>query len=322
VLVNEEDPLKARLVNDTVEGLLAAVNRRLSRALNRENLGYLKLLINGGNVGFVGLNFNILGLRKTEQIMEGVRRKLPRGSPERRQLNRVIRFARLGQQSSDFTNRALTSASEPIGLQKKVLNGARVPLTTFAAAISVAISLMFVTVLLAAAALALEREENTFGRLVRGPVTRMGLLAEKIALAGACAVVVTLVMLVALGQFITLEWDRFPLWLLALVAGALAFAALGTAVGGVAREVSAASLLSFALLLPVAFLALVPSGVVSAAMYDFTRIVSALFPFKASLDAMNAALYGSGDLWLPLLHLAALSVAFAFAARLALRRFT
>ena len=56
---------------------------------------------------------------------------------------------------------------------------------------------------------------------------------------------------------------------------------MGTAIGGLAREVSVASLLAFALLLPVAFLALVPSGVVSAALYDFTRVVSALFPVQA-----------------------------------------
>ena len=57
------------------------------------------------------------------------------------------------------------------------------PLTTFAAAVAVALSLMFVAVLLAAGSLALERSENTFERLVRGPLTRTGLLAEKIVLA-------------------------------------------------------------------------------------------------------------------------------------------
>ena len=36
--------------------------------------------------------------------------------------------------------------------------------------------------------LALEREENAFGRLVRGLVSRTGLLVEKIGLAGAVRV--------------------------------------------------------------------------------------------------------------------------------------
>ena len=43
-----------------------------------------------------------------------------------------------------------------------------------------------------------------------------------------------------------------------------------------------------------------------AALYDVIRVVSALFPFKPTLDAMDAALNDSGGLAGPLLHLAAL----------------
>jgi hypothetical protein len=38
VLVNEEDPLKGRLVDDTISSLLAEANQRLSRAFTRVNL--------------------------------------------------------------------------------------------------------------------------------------------------------------------------------------------------------------------------------------------------------------------------------------------
>jgi ABC-2 type transport system permease protein len=175
--------------------------------------------------------------------------------------------------------------------------------------------------MLAAGSLAIERSENTFQRVVRGRVTSTGLLAEKMVLAIVCSVAVTFVMLLGLGLFIPLEWGRIALWLLALGAGALAFAALGTAIGGLAREVAAASLLAFALLVPMAFLALVPSGVVSEGLYDVSRFVSALFPFRPTIDAMSAALYGDKGLAGPLLHLAALALAFALASRLALRRF-
>ena len=58
-----------------------------------------------------------------------------------------------------------------------------------------------------------------------------------------------------------LDWGRFPLWVLALAAGALAFGAIGVAIGALAREVRAASLLAFLLSLPIAFLALVPGRV-------------------------------------------------------------
>ena len=73
--------------------------------------------------------------------------------------------------------------------------------------------------------------------------------------------------------------------------------------------------------LPIAFLALVPSGAVSAALYDVIRAISALFPFKPTLDAMDAALNDAGDMAGPLAHLAALTLVYGALARLALRRF-
>ena len=185
------------------------------------------------------------------------------------------------------------------------------PLTTFAASVAVAISLMLITVLLSSASLALERDENTFGRLVRGPITVSGLLIEKIVLAVCCAFVVGLLMLFGMSLFVSLEWARFAAWLIALAIAALAFAAFGATIGALAREVSTASLLAFTLLLPIAFLALVPSGVIASGLYDLTRVISALFPFKATVNAMNSALYGNGTLWQPLAHLLALAVAWA-----------
>jgi hypothetical protein len=49
--------------------------------------------------------------------------------------------------------------------------------------------------------------------------------------------------------------------------------------------------------------------------------VSAVFPFKPALDALDAALNDAGDLGPPLLHLAALTAAFGALGRLALQRF-
>ena len=48
--------------------------------------------------------------------------------------------------------------------------------------------------------------------------------------------------------------------------------------------------------------------------------VSALFPFKPALEALDAAI-GGGALGGPLLHLLALTLAFSALARLSLRRF-
>jgi ABC-2 type transport system permease protein len=102
--------------------------------------------------------------------------------------------------------------------------------------------------------------------------------------------------------------------------GGFAFAALGVAIGTLARDVSMASLIVFALLLPVVFLALVPSGVVSAWLYDLARTISAVFPFKPALRALDSALYGEGGIVWPLLHLAALGAGFGLVSRLLVGR--
>ena len=73
--------------------------------------------------------------------------------------------------------------------------------------------------------------------------------------------------------------------------------------------------------LPIAFLSLVPSGTVSAGVFDVIRWSRALFPFDPALDAMTGALDSAGpSVGLPLLHLAC-SARLRALARLALRRF-
>jgi ABC-2 type transport system permease protein len=181
---------------------------------------------------------------------------------------------------------------------------------------------MLITVLLSAGMLALEREEHAFGRLVRGLVSRSTLIAEKILLAALAAAAVVTLMVVLAAAFLDLPFSRAPLWVLGLVAGGAAFAALGVAIGSLAREVRAASLLGLLLSLPMAFLALVPNGAVSGGLHSVLSTVSAIFPFKPALQAMGAALNDSQPgIGLPLLHLVVLTLAFGLVARLALRRF-
>jgi len=321
VFYNAEDPVKAQFVQNTIKSQVADANAALTRKFTEVALDYLKLIVTGGNLSFLGRDFSVLGLQKSQQILEQVQRDLPRGSPERAQLDQVIRFAGIAQDNLDLSDDVLASVGTPIRVKSTVVNGGSTPLSSFAVAIAVTISLMFVTLLLASGTLALEREENVFRRLVRGLVSRTGLLVEKIGLAALCSVLLALVMLAGLALFVELSWDRFPLWLAALGAGALGFGAMGVAIGAITREVRAASLLAFMISLPIAFLALVPSGSVSAGLFDVIRVISALFPFKPTLNALNAALNDSGEIGVPLLHLAGLVAGFGLIGRLALRRF-
>jgi ABC-type multidrug transport system permease subunit len=321
VFYNAEDPAKKEFVENTIEAQVQRANAALTKRIAEEALDLLDLISEGGDYSFLGQDFDVLGLARAERILSDVRETLPPGSPERERLEEVIDFGELARENLAFSDDVLAVVGEPIRVQATALEGGSTSLSAFAVALAASVSLMFITLLLAAGMLAIEREENAFARLVRGLVSRSALLVEKAALAAACSSAVCLLMLAGLGLFVEIDWGRFPLWLGAVIAGALAFAALGLAIGALTREVRAASLLAFMLSLPLAFLALVPSGAVGPALYDVIRAVSAAFPFKPTLDALDAALNDAGDLAGPLLHLAALAVAFGVLSRIALRRF-
>jgi hypothetical protein len=320
VIVNQEDPVKAQLVDDRIDSLLAQANLLIARRIATEGGRYLDLLVNGGQFRLLGQSIDVLGLRTTARILIAVRPALP---PELRpSLDQVIRFATRSRDNLDVAKPLIDRLSQPIAVDKQVVSGSTPPLDTFAIAVAATFVLTFVVVLLVAGSLALEREENAFPRLTRGLVSRSGLLGEKIGLGMAVGLLVTLLMLAGMALFVPLQLDRFPLWLSAILFGGAAFAAAGAALGAAAREVRAVSLLAFMLTLPIAFLSLVPSGAVGPALYDAIRLVTALFPFKPALQAMTAALDSSGpDLSQALLHLAALAVAYGLLARFALRRF-
>jgi ABC-type multidrug transport system permease subunit len=321
VYYNAEDPVKRQFVEATIRSKLAEANDALSNAVLREAASYIDIVVRGGKVDLPLIGqADILGLVRSRQLIDAAAQRLPANDPARVALEQVSRFAGLAAENLDVSKPILASIGSPVNVRQTVVNGSRTPLDAFAVAVAVAVSLMFVTLLLAAGLLALEREEHAFARLVRGLVSRTALLAAKVSLAALCAIGVTLIMLVGLALFVGLDWGRAPLWVVALALGALAFGAMGVAIGGLAREVRAASLLALMLSLPIAFLALVPSGAVAPALYSVISVISGLFPFKPALDALDAAISG-GAIGLPLLHLAALTLGFGGLARVALARF-
>ena len=121
----------------------------------------------------------------------------------------------------------------------------------------------------------------------------MALLAEKALLAAARLVPVALAMLAGIGAFVSLDWGRVALWLAALASARSRSRRSASAIGALAREVRAASLLAFLLSLPLAFLALVPERRRRPGLYDAIRAISFVFPFKAALQALDAAVNGA-----------------------------
>jgi ABC-type transport system involved in cytochrome c biogenesis permease component len=321
VFYNAEDPVKQRFVQSTIDSRVADLNQAVSTKLTQVAAGDLKILLAGGKFSILGRDFNILGLKRSKALVDSVLTRTPEASPDAEALQRVSAFAQLAIDNLDLSDVVLSSLATPVAVHQEIVRGRRTPLDAYAVTVAVTLSLMLVCVLLAAGMLALEREEHAFARLVRGLVSRTTLLAEKIVLAAGCSAVAALLMTAGVSAFVPLDWGRAPLWVVALVFGGLAFGALGVAIGALAREVRAASLLAILLALPIAFLALVPSGAVAHGLYDAIRVLSALFPFRATLDAVGAAINDSGGLGGALAHLVALTVAWALVARAALQRF-
>jgi len=320
VLVNEENAVKAELVDDRITSLLAQANLTIARRIGAEGGRYLGLLVDGGQFSVLGETVQILGLRTTARILEGVTPALPPNL--RPALEEVTEFAAQARDNLDVAKPLIDRLAQPIAVDKVVVGGASPPLEIFAIAVAATLTLAFVVVLLVAGSLALEREENAFPRLTRGLVSPGGLLGEKVLLGVAVGLAVTLLMLLGMQFFVPLELGRIGLWLVAILFSGAALGAAGAALGAAAREVRAVSLLAFMVTLPIAFLSLVPSGAVSPVVFDAIRYLTALFPFKPALQAITAALDEAGPgIGGPLLHLALLCAAYALIARLALRRF-
>jgi ABC-2 type transport system permease protein len=322
LILNSRDPIERQFVDQAIQARLNEVEQAVSKQVLRVAVSDLQQVLNGGSIQFLGQTFPLLGLRNSRTILQGTAASLPKTSNLRPALRQVIGFADLAIEGLGFASPVLGSIGTPLTVDETQLAGKTTPTDSYAAAIAVIVSLMFVTLLLAAGLLALERSENVYARLVRGLVSPGTLLSEKVVLSAGCAGAVTLIMAACVSLFVHLDWTRFELWVVALVFGGLAFAALGVAIGGFAREVSAASLLALLISLPVAFVALVPASAVSGALKTVLDVVSFVFPFRAALDAVDNAFTGSGSgIGLPLVHLAVLAAVFGALARLSLRRF-
>ncbi len=312
--------LEQSLVQSQLNSALAQANVGFSEQIQRAAAQAIGVLLTGGNLGVLGAPPNMIGLGQIPPALHAIIARKPPGA-ERTQLERINKFAEFADQNLGLSKNVLSTIGQPIQVKSTLVQGRRTPLNTFAVVVAVSVSLMFVCVLLAAGGVALEREEHTLARLARGLATREGLLAEKGLLAAACAFALALAMLAGIGAFVSLDWGRAGRWLIALAFGALAFGALGIAIGALAREVRAASLLAFGLSLPLAFGALVPAGSVSHGLYDAIGAISFVFPFKAALQALDAAVNGaSPGLGLSVVHLFGLTLLFGVLARVGLRR--
>lgn len=344
--------LQQSIVRSELSAALAQANLAFSEQVQHATAQAIGALLSGAGASAGGAPADLIGLEQIPPALSAIIARTPAGA-QRTQLQRIEAFAQFAIEDVGLARGVLSTIGQPIQIESRLVHGRRTPLDTFAVVVAVSVSLMFVCVLLAAGGVALEREEHTLARLVRGgtrgwgaagartppgggppgrpdraraarsagSISREVLLAEKLLLAAVCAFALSLAMLAGIGAFVPLRFARIGQWLLALAFGALAFGALGVAIGALAREVRAASLLAFLLSLPLAFLALVPSGSVAHGLYDAIGAISFVFPYKAALQALDAAVNGaSPGLAVSIAHLLGLTVLFGVLARLGLRR--
>jgi ABC-2 type transport system permease protein len=304
-------------VKQQVQALVYSLNRQLSGAYIDANLQYVDLLQHGGTGSFLGRRFEILGLDGADRQL----RELPRGP----RLDAIREFVSNARLALAQTGDALRATANPIELVEAPERGRTWALSAQVQAYALALTISFLSLVLAAGALASERDENVIGRLARGLVGHGELLWAKVLLAAAIALGVGLAIAVAFGAIIEIggvtggePWTRLPLLALGLALAGASLGALGCLLGALAREGRTASLVAILVVMPIVFLGLVPREIVPTAGY-----LSDALPFAHAVRYFSSALYDESP-WATVaregLWLAALGLAFGGFARLGMRR--
>ena len=162
-------------VTQQVQALVYSLNRELQRAYVATDLGYVDLIVRGGTREFGGRTYHVLGLRRMDGLLDQL--------PQRPQVRRIRDFARIAGVALGLTGSLLGSTANPIGLERATQPSRSSLLSAQVRAYALALSVTFLALLLAAGAIAAERDENTIGRLARGLVSLGELVWAKVALA-------------------------------------------------------------------------------------------------------------------------------------------
>jgi hypothetical protein len=323
VLKTARGGLSGRVEQQT-QALVYALNQRLQTAYIKANLAYVKLIVEGGQGNFLGDEFDIVGLDRAAGMLDEIERTSD--SPEiverARELATFVREARLALGASD---QSLRATANPIELEVDTKAGRTWLLSAQLQAYALGLTLAFICVLLAAAALAAERDENVIGRLLRGLIRLVDLVLVKVLLAALVAVGLGFAIALLFGALAEIldvaggePWQRLPLLVVGLALAGAAFGAFGALIGALSRESRTAVLVAFLATLPLVLVGLVPEGAAQAAWW-----AARAFPFSHSVDFFQAALYDTnpwGTLAWEAAWLLGLGLAFGAAARLAVRR--
>lgn len=299
------------------------INLTLQEAYIDANLGYVRLLKQGGTGTLGETEVTVMGLERARRELERLAgSRDPEVAAAAKELASFV--AQVGG-AVDQVAAYLQATANPVELVSEEKGGRTWLLSAQVQSYALALALAFVAVLLGAASLTGEREEQTLGRLVRGLVRPGVLVTEKVLFVAVIGSVIGVLLAVVFGAVVEFgsvtggqPWERLPLLAAGLLLAAAAFGALGVVLGTLARDASGAMLLALVVGLPVVLLGVVPAG-----SFALAETLSSLVPFGHAVDLATAALYDA-DPWGAVVREAAwllgLTVAFAVAARLTFRR--
>lgn len=304
-------------VTQQVQALVYGLNRQLQTAYVKTDLHYVQLIVKGGKAEFLGRTYDVLGLQRMQKLLA----QLPL-SPQR---GRIAEFARIAGVALTETGNLLGATANPIGLERAREHSRSSLLSAQVQSYALALTITFLALLLAAGAIASERDENAIGRLRRGLMSMGELVTAKIALAAVVALALGLTIALVFGVIVEAggvtggePWQRLPLLAVGLVLAGAALGALGTLLGALARETRTASLVAVLVVMPIVFLGLVPSEIVPVAGW-----ISDALPFAHAVRYFSASLYDAspwGTVGRELAWLVGLGLLYGLLAREATRR--
>jgi ABC-type transport system involved in cytochrome c biogenesis permease component len=272
-------------VTQQVQALVYRLDRKLQTGHIAANLNFVRLILHGGTGRLLGRQFTLLGLDRTQTELALL--------PQSQRVKTIEGFVRTARTGLAQTSDALRTTANPITLVQAPSHGRTWALSAQVQAYGIALTVTFLALLLAAGAAASEHDEGTIARLRRGLVSLGEIVWAKIALAATVGLVLGAVIAVVFGIVVEAggvtggePWGRLPLLLACVLLAAAVVGALGTLIGGLAREARTASLLAVLVVLPVVFLGLVPRSAVPAAYW-----VSDFLPFAHAVRIFGAALY-------------------------------
>jgi hypothetical protein len=292
------------IVTREMEALVFNLNRELQEAIVTSNLRAVEELRGR--------------LRRAGEILA----ELPQDDPRLDEIRGFVAVAALAfGQSGD----ALRATASPIRIRVAEERGRAWALSAQVQSYGLALAITFLGLVLAAGALAAERDENVIGRLARGLVPLGWIVAAKVALAAVVALVLGLTIALVFGAAVEIggvaggePWERLPLLAAALALAGAAVGALGALVGALSRDGRTASLVAVLAVLPILLVGLVPEQVSPLAAH-----VSDAFPFAHAVDLFAASLYESDpwrDVGVAAAWLVGLGLVYGSLARLAARR--